>query len=36
MQNITLQTVAFLATIAVTFIATFITLGNMLAQYCFG
>ena len=36
MQNITLQTVVFLATIAVTFVAVFITLGNMLAQYIFG
>lgn len=36
MINITLKTVVFLATISVTFVAVFITLGNMLAQYCFG
>ena len=36
MQNITLQTVVFIATIAVTFVASFITLGNILARYIFG
>jgi len=36
MQDITTQTVVFLATIAVTFVASFITLGNILAQYFFG
>jgi len=36
MQNITLQTVVFLVTIFVTFVATFIALGNMLAQYILG
>ena len=36
MQNITLQTVVFLATIVVTFVAGFITLGNLLAQYVLG
>lgn len=36
MQNITLQTVVFLVTIFVTFVTTFIVLGNMLAQYILG
>ena len=36
MQNIILQTVVFLVTIFVTFVVTFITLGNMLAQYVLG
>jgi hypothetical protein len=36
MQTITLSTVVFLATIFVTFVASFITLGNMLAQYILG
>ena len=36
MQTITLSTVVFLATIAVTFVASFITLGNVLARYIFG
>lgn len=36
MINVTLATVVFLVTIAVTFVATFVTLGNLLAQYCFG
>lgn len=36
MIDISIQTVVFLATIAVTFVATFVTLGNLLAQYCFG
>lgn len=36
MQDFALKTVVFLATISVTFVAIFITLGNMLAQYIFG
>jgi hypothetical protein len=36
MINVTLATVVFLATIVVTFVATFITLGIILAHYCFG
>jgi hypothetical protein len=36
MQTITLSTVVFLATIFVTFVTTFIALGNMLAQYILG
>ena len=36
MQTITLSTVVFLATIVVTFVASFITLGNILARYIFG
>jgi hypothetical protein len=36
MQTITLSTVVFLVTIFVTFVASFITLGNVLAQYVLG
>ena len=36
MIDISIQTVVFLATIVVTFVATFVILGNLLAQYCFG
>ena len=36
MQETTNLAIVLLATIAVTFVATFVTLGNMLAQYIFG
>jgi hypothetical protein len=36
MQTITLPTVVFLVTLFVTFVVSFIILGNMLAQYVLG